>query len=41
MDTEAGIPLLHQLTDPLCKDLPELLLKSLYHCGLDIFIAFS
>jgi hypothetical protein len=27
--------------DPLCKDLPGLLLKSLYHCGLDIFIALS
>jgi hypothetical protein len=34
MGVEAEIPLMHQLMDPLCKELPELLLKPL-HCGLD------
>jgi Asp-tRNA(Asn)/Glu-tRNA(Gln) amidotransferase A subunit family amidase len=33
-----GIPFLHQLMDPLCRDLLELLLELLHHCGLDIFI---
>jgi hypothetical protein len=41
MGTKAGFPLLHQLMDPFCKDLPGLLLKSLYHCGPDIFIVLS
>ena len=27
----------HQLVGPLCKELPELLLEMLHHCGLDTF----
>jgi hypothetical protein len=30
--------LVHLLIDPLCKELPGLLLEPLYHNGLDIFI---
>jgi hypothetical protein len=38
MIAKAGIPLMHQLMDPLCKELPGLLLEPLPHCGLDIFV---
>jgi hypothetical protein len=31
MGTEAHIPLTHQLMDPLCKELPGLLLEPLHH----------
>jgi hypothetical protein len=39
MGNEAGIPLMQQPMDPLCRELPELLLEPLNHHGLDIFIS--
>jgi hypothetical protein len=38
MGVEGGIILMHKLIDPLCKELCGLLLESLHHHGLDIFI---
>jgi hypothetical protein len=39
MGTAEGIPLTHQPMDPLCKELPGLLLEPLHHYyGLYIFV---
>lgn len=38
MGTEEGISLMHQLMDSLCKQLPILLLKPIYHHGLNAFV---
>jgi hypothetical protein len=38
MSVEASIPLTHQLMDPFCKELPGLLLESLHHHSLDVFV---
>jgi hypothetical protein len=36
MSNEGGIPLMHKLIDPLCKELAGLLLELPYHHSLDI-----
>jgi hypothetical protein len=38
MDTDAGIPLMHQLIGALGKELPGLLLEQLHHRGIAIFV---
>jgi hypothetical protein len=38
MGTAAGISLTHQLMDRIHKELPQLLLKSVYHHSLAVFV---
>jgi hypothetical protein len=35
---EASMPMMHQLLDPLWKELPGLLLEMLHHHSLNVFV---